>query len=231
MSKRPIPDWDPRDPDILRDQRRAYDRMRERCPVAYSDFLGWSLFHHRDIEAVLADPETFSSFSPRRAVPNGMDPPEHTRYRHALEPFFTPERMAAFAPTCRRIAAEQAAALRGLGTADFVAEFAEPVPLKAHCAFLGWPMEWWDSLRGWTHGNMEVSLSRDRVAGQALATEFAGYVREAVDARRAAEQTLATEFADHVEEALRERRAAEAGPGVDVTAALMATTVNGAPMS
>jgi len=33
-------DWDPKSDAVLRDQRAAYDEMRERCPVAYSDFLG-----------------------------------------------------------------------------------------------------------------------------------------------------------------------------------------------
>jgi len=34
---------------VLKDQRQAYDRMRERCPVAYSEFLGWSLFRYDDV--------------------------------------------------------------------------------------------------------------------------------------------------------------------------------------
>ncbi len=29
-------DWDPRSEAVQRDQRAAYDEMRERCPVAYS---------------------------------------------------------------------------------------------------------------------------------------------------------------------------------------------------
>ena len=33
--------WDPRDESVLRDQRAAYDDMRELYPVAHSDFLGW----------------------------------------------------------------------------------------------------------------------------------------------------------------------------------------------
>ena len=101
MSDQTAPDWDPRDPSVLRNQRLAYDEMRERCPVAHSNFLGWSLFRHEDIAGVLADPETYSSASKRRAVPNGMDKPEHTKYRSVLEPYFTPERMAAFEPVCR----------------------------------------------------------------------------------------------------------------------------------
>ena len=104
MHEKPSPDWDPRDPAVLADQRAAYDDLRERCPVASSDLLGWSLFRHADVVRVLDDPATFSNASRHPAVPNGMDPPEHTRYRRALEPFFDPEPMAAFEPRCREVA-------------------------------------------------------------------------------------------------------------------------------
>jgi hypothetical protein len=67
MTERTGPDWDPRDPSVLTDQRRAYDEMRARCPVAHSDFLGWSLFTHRDVVEAVRDTVTFSSATKRRA--------------------------------------------------------------------------------------------------------------------------------------------------------------------
>jgi hypothetical protein len=33
-TSKPKEDWDPRSEDVLRDQRAAYDAMRERCPGA-----------------------------------------------------------------------------------------------------------------------------------------------------------------------------------------------------
>lgn len=209
MSDKPTPDWDPRDAAVLRDQRAAYDALREHCPVAYGDFLDWSLFRHETIDGVLADHETYSSASRHRAVPNGMDPPEHTRYRRVLEASFAPERMAAFEPGCRRIAVDLVQALLAREEAEFVTAFAQPFPLKAHCAFLGWPPETWEDLRGWTHGNQEAAFSRDREAGAALAGEFAGYVAAALQVRR--------------------ERGVDASD--DLTARLMATKVEGAPLS
>ena len=41
------PDWDPMSDWVLEDQVAAYDEMRRRCPVAYSEALGWSLFRPR----------------------------------------------------------------------------------------------------------------------------------------------------------------------------------------
>ena len=83
------PDWDPRAEKVLRDPSAAYDEMRERCPVAYSDYLQWSLFRHEDITRVLNDHHTFSNVVSRHlSVPNGMDPPEHTAYRRLIESYF-----------------------------------------------------------------------------------------------------------------------------------------------
>ena len=79
------PDWEPTSDALLRDQRAAYDDMRERCPVAYSELMQWSLFRHADITRVLHDPETFSNaVSKRISVPHGIDPPEHTAYRRII---------------------------------------------------------------------------------------------------------------------------------------------------
>ncbi|MEZ4562173.1 MAG: cytochrome P450 [Thermomicrobiales bacterium] len=186
MSTRPSADWNPRDAAVLHDQRHAYDEMREHCPVAYSDFLDWSLFRHADVVEVLAAPDLYSSATRHRAVPNGMDPPEHTLYRRALAPYFLPERMSAFEPHCRRIAADLVQALLACEGGELITAFAEPFAIKSLCAFLGWPPETWESLRGWTHGNQEAALSRDREKGAALAREFTGYVTAALQARREA---------------------------------------------
>lgn len=209
VNEHPAPDWDPRSPAVLSDQRDAYDAMREECPVAYSDFLGWSLFRHQDIANVLADPKTFSNASKHLAIPNGMDPPEHAIYRAALEPYFTPERMHAFESECRRIASELIDGLPVDSEFHFIREFAHPFTLKTQCAFLGWPIEVWEHLHGWTHGNQEASLSRDRAAAAALAREFTGYVAEQLEVRREAGATSSQ----------------------DVTSSLMTTEVDGARLT
>ncbi|HEX5164125.1 MAG TPA: cytochrome P450 [Thermomicrobiales bacterium] len=175
---------------MLSNQRAAYDAMRERCPVAHSDFLGWSLFRHQDIVDVLDDPETFSSASRHRAIPNGIDPPEHTVYRRLLEPYFSSESIMRFEPALRKIATEMTQALLdgNSDTVDLISEFAEPFPLRALCVFLGWRDDNWERLRGWNHGNQQVALSSDRAAGKILAAEFTSYVEQELQAHRAAGQ-------------------------------------------
>ncbi len=104
MTEKTEPDWDPRSAEALHDQLAVYDQMREHCPVAYSEFMQWSLFRHEDVLRVLNDHQTFSNAVSRHlSVPNGMDPPEHTPYRRIIEPYFAPDRMEAFEPVCREI--------------------------------------------------------------------------------------------------------------------------------
>ena len=200
-------DWDPRDPSVLADQRQAYDDMRERCPVAHSEFMGWSLFRWSDVTAVLADTETFSSASRHPAIPNGMDPPEHTRYRAALEPFFSARALERVEPRCHAIAAELVAGMLRSGRAELLQAFAEPLALRGLCAFLGWPESQWEALGGWTHGNQHAAFTRDPSAGRALAVLLA----------------------EHVTRNLAEHRRHD--PVQDVTDELLAVTVDGERLS
>lgn len=74
-------DWDPRPDIVLSNQIKAYDNMRLRRPVAFSDYLGWSRFRHDDVMQELDDHRAFSSVvSSHLSVPSGMDPPQHTTY-------------------------------------------------------------------------------------------------------------------------------------------------------
>ena len=107
MTENPHEAWDPRSPAVLKDQIAAYDSMRQQAPVAYSDFLGWSVFHHDETVRILNDPETFSNaVSSHLNVPNGGDPPEHMKFRRIIDMYFTEELVSAFEPICRDIARE-----------------------------------------------------------------------------------------------------------------------------
>jgi len=181
-------DWNPRSDAVLRDQLAAYDEMRERCPVAYSEFLGWSLFRHEDLVRVLGDPGTFSNAAASHlSVPNGMDPPEHTEYRRLIEPYFGPKRMESFEPRCREIAASLVRSLPGRDEVELIGEFAQSFAAQAQCAFLGWPPDLHEPLRRWTQKNHEATLAQDRAAMTETAREFEGFVQRLLETRRSAE--------------------------------------------
>ena len=180
-------DWDPRSAAVMRDQRAAYDEMRERCPAAYSDFMGWSLFRHEDIVRVLNDTGTFSNAVSRHlSIPNGMDPPEHTEYRRIIEPYFRPERMEVFKPQCRKIAAYLVQSLLERDEVGLISEFAQGFAMRVQCAFLGWTADMYEPLRLWTQKNQQATLAEDRAAMTKIAAEFEGYVEEMLEVRRAA---------------------------------------------
>lgn len=203
-------DWDPQSEEVARAPLAAYDDMRRRCPVAYSEFLGWSLFRHQDVVRVLLDHETFSNAVSRHlSVPNGMDPPEHTPYRRIIEPYFSAERMTAFEPVCRDIVVGLVRDLSVHGELEFVARTAMPFAEQVQCAFLGWPSSLHGRLATWTRKNHAATQARDRQAMSAIALEF-------------------EELIDHlIETRLRDDTHSKS----DITAALMNEKVWGRPLS
>jgi cytochrome P450 len=207
---RPQPDWNPTSPEIQRDQRFAYDEMQRRCPVAYSEFMGWSLFRHEDVMRALLDHETFSSaVSQHLSVPGGMDQPEHTTYRRIIEPYFSAIRMEAFEPNCREIATRLVQGVSANQEVEFMADATLPFAVQVQCAFLGWPAALQEPLVRWTRKNHEATLAQDRKAMSEIALEFEGII----------------------DDLLETRLQAGAGPESDLTAALMHEKVWGRPLS
>jgi hypothetical protein len=180
-------DWDPRAESVLEDQLAAYDAMRSRCPVAFSDYLQWSLFRHADVMRVLDDHETFSNAASRHlSVPNAMDSPEHTRFRRLIDPYFGPEPMAEFAPTCRSIAKAVVARLPENGEVEVMASLGQAFALEIQCAFMGWPASLHEPLRDWTRRQHAATLAGDRQALGELALEFDGVIHDLLATRREA---------------------------------------------
>ena len=177
MTQAPRPNWDPRSAQVQADQRAAFDELRERCQVAWSESMHWSVLRHADVMRVLQDHETFgSAVSQHPAVPNGYDPPQHTAYRRALDPFFSPERMKQFEPVCREVVANtvgQALALRDL---EVNHEFALPFAVRVQCAFLGWPPLVQDELLDWLRRSHAATRSGNRVLTSTIAAEFEAFV-------------------------------------------------------
>lgn len=177
MNRIDEPDWDPSSEEVCHNQRAAYDRMRESYPAAYSDLLGWSLFRHEDVFHVLQDPYTFSNaVSHYLSVPNGMDPPEHTHYRHLIEPYFSTERITAFEPTCKRIIESLLNNKHLPGTVEIMADLALPFAGQVQCAFLGWPEALNEPLIRWTKRNQHAIFIKDRDTLSEVAEEFKCFI-------------------------------------------------------
>lgn len=177
--------WDPRSEQFSKDQRAAYDKMRTTCPVAHSEFFGWSLFNHEDVMRAIQDHETFSNaVSQHLSVPNGMDPPEHTVYRKIIEPYFSAQRIKEFEPVCRALVKKLFTERLQTDVVKFMGDVALPFAVRVQCAFLGWPESLHDRLIDWVKRSQTATLAKDRPALSAIAREFEEIIDELIDERR-----------------------------------------------
>jgi cytochrome P450 len=134
-----LADFDPLLPETFESFHAEFSQLRAQCPVAHSDAWNgfWAVLRYDDVVAVAGDPELFTTtvqnvvpkvaFTGRRP-PLHLDPPEHTPYRRALNPYFKPEKIAAFEPTMREIVDGLLEPLVAAGGGDICAEFTHRLP-------------------------------------------------------------------------------------------------------
>lgn len=131
-------DFDPTAPETFTSAHAEMAELRRSCPVAHSDTWDgfWALTRHADVVDVLRSPSTFvtsvQNVVPKvattgRRPPLHLDPPEHTPYRHALNPFFTPDASRAHEPMVRRFTGELLAPYVAAGGGDLCAAFTQRI--------------------------------------------------------------------------------------------------------
>jgi cytochrome P450 len=146
-------DFDHHAADFNESKYEKYRDMRGRCPVAHSPAHGgyWVLAKYDDVARVARDDKTFSSArevvvpptNVGKLIPLQSDPPELTRYRALLNPFFTPEALKKLEPFIRETVDRAIDTFIERGHADIVAELANPVPSSTTMKLLGMdPSEW-----------------------------------------------------------------------------------------
>jgi cytochrome P450 len=139
-------DFDPLQPETFASFHEEFAELRQRCPVAHTDAWNgfWALTRYDDVVAAAGDPTLFTTtvqnvvpkvaFTGRRP-PLHLDPPEHTPYRRALNPFFTSTKMAAMEPAIRRVVVELLEPLIASAGGDICAEFTHRLPGYALAEF------------------------------------------------------------------------------------------------
>ncbi|GGE76148.1 cytochrome P450 [Nesterenkonia cremea] len=126
----------------------VYDRLREQCPVAYTEDIGgyWTFTRYEDIREAAGDADTFIS-SVRAVVPSdprgirrpplNFDAPRHTPFRRALTRTLsarrTQELVGLLSPVAEDLFSEFA---RG-GGGDISRSFGTMLPARAACLWLG----------------------------------------------------------------------------------------------
>src|SRR5207247_10328071 len=131
--------FNPFDEATRRDPYALFARARREHPAWRHEGLPVvSVFRHADCQAILRDPQTWSSVFPTppgfapEDVPRSMlvmDPPEHTRLRGLVNLAFTPRRVRQLAPRAQAIAHALLAAARAPREVDLVAALTYPLPV------------------------------------------------------------------------------------------------------
>jgi cytochrome P450 len=129
--------------------------LRACGPVVLMD--GWyHLTQREDVLFALRSPEVFSSRkafdmlgSPLPLVPIAFDPPEHTRYRKILQPFFSPATIGQILPQLRDQALGLIDHLLPGGSCDVVTDLAIPYPSQVFLTMFGLPLADLERFIGW----------------------------------------------------------------------------------
>jgi cytochrome P450 len=184
---------------------------RERQAVFYDDNLAaWCVARYEDVLEVLRQPERFSSkhslefvdlwpeldeaYGGWHPVDESIvrsDPPEHTRRRKLINQALTPRAVALLEPTVRRATAELIDGFAADGRADFVADFAEQLPIHVITDMLGASPEFADDLGGWANDTFALLrgapplTDADKRAVTDRARKMVPWLEALVEARRA----------------------------------------------
>jgi cytochrome P450 len=157
----------------------------------YSIPGAWVPRRYADLQAVYQDTDNFtpqgtSQFSAMIgetwfSIPSEAEPPLHSRYRHVLNPMFSPSRMARLEERIRLYAREILNGLRPRGHCEFVADFAFEFPIKVFLELMGLPQENTKQFLEWEHAILR-SQSMEPVAAALKAVT--AYLADQCEQRR-----------------------------------------------
>ena len=129
--------------------------LRDAGPVVFMNGY-YYLTRREDVLAALRSPNVFSARlalqppgSPIPVIPLGFDPPEHTRYRKILQPFFSPHGLSKSRPVLVRHAADMIDAIASRGECEVMKDLARTYPYQVFLDLYGLPLEDRDRLIAW----------------------------------------------------------------------------------
>lgn len=171
------------------DRGVGWRTLRDAGPVVFMNG-SYYLTRREDVLAALRNPTVFSSrllqppTNPLPVLPLSFDPPEHTRYRKLLQPYFSPHGLSQSEPTLRRHAAQMIAELDDRGRCEAMADFARLYPFQVFLDLYGLPLADRDRLIAWKDaiiGDKPFLTMSEAQEGQ---LELFGYLTDAIERRR-----------------------------------------------
>lgn len=169
----PVFHFDPLTPEAIRDPYPALAEARRQAPVFYMpEYDQWCVTRHEDLLDVYRDPITYSNggnwhlrvkrpealadeipdeWEPpiNKFALNGTDPPQHTRIRKLMQYAFTPKRVKEREGPIREVADDLLSAFEQDGAAEFVSQFASPLPVTVVSGMVGMPPDRSHMWRQW----------------------------------------------------------------------------------
>ncbi len=119
----------------------------------------WVLTQYEDIREAFNMPEVFSNRSivatdpnpAYRFLPSFSEPPQHMKYRHLMNAWFSPASVKRLAPRIEEIARETIRPLVEEGRVDFIASYGDRFPVKVFLTAMGLPLDDADFFRSAVH--------------------------------------------------------------------------------
>ena len=187
-------------PEYLANPYAVFATARAQGPVVYAPALDmWLITRYDEVEAVLRDPETFSSrnvgtpwrpLAPEAAavLAEGYrptpslafcDPPDHDRIRALNNLAFSPRRAALLEPRVRAVATALVDdMIAGPPEADLVEALAFPLPAQVIFALLGFPEEDTQRLKAYVASRVDILWGQPAPETQvAIAESMVAYFR------------------------------------------------------
>jgi cytochrome P450 len=178
---------------MAQDRKVGWDSLRNLGPVVLMD--GWYYFTDRtDVLHALRTPEVYSSKkafdtlgSPVPLVPISFDPPEHTRFRKILQPFFSPHTLSVMLPALQQQAVGMIDVIAAQGQSEVVTDIGIPYPSQVFLTLYGLPLSDRDQLIKWKDAVIELADSGTNLEGHDLtpALELFSYLTNTITERRA----------------------------------------------
>jgi cytochrome P450 len=172
-----------------------YVERAAQCPVIRNENGTVTLLRMEDILTVNRshDVEQASKYlgSNRKAIPLGLDGPEHTKYRRLLDPVFTARRIAPLEPNIRKLAHELIDSFIDDGEANVNLRWCQPLPSTIFLTILGLPLDDLDNFMRFKNMTLGIGVPKDSTLDEVMemrveAVEWLqSYFNESLDAREA----------------------------------------------
>lgn len=168
--------------------------LHDKPEVFYTPRNGghWVVTGEQAAAYIVSLPEIFSANLPRYetkvppaiqySVPLHADPPEHSVYRRALAPLFSPAAMARKEDAIRQQARELIDAVRHRGECEFVGDIARHFPIGVFLSLMGVSGDYRESLLGWAD---DIIRSPDPAVFKRGTIGLVTFLKDTIAARRA----------------------------------------------